>query len=103
MKARVGTRREDRWGAGDDDDPRAGIITQRGEGGRQLGQHGVAERVPPLGAVQGYSGEGTLPSEGDVGADRGVHRYRGTLAHGPGPGAMRPPQNAHLRLGQTWL
>ncbi len=90
LEARVGPRREDRGRAGHDDDPRGGIITQRGESDRQLGQHCVAERIAALGAVQGHGGYGTFAGEGDVGADRGVHRYRGTLAHGPRTGNAAP-------------
>jgi hypothetical protein len=62
----VGPGREHRRRAGDDDDPGGRVVAQLGEGGAELGQHRVAQRVAPVGAVHGDGGDEAVAREEDV-------------------------------------
>src|SRR5215831_4590652 len=45
---------------------RGGIVAQLGESGPQVDEHGIAERVAPVGPIEGEGDDGAIPLDGDV-------------------------------------
>jgi hypothetical protein len=65
-KRSVGARGKHGRGAGHDDHPHGAVVAQLGEDRGQLGQHGVAQRIAPVGSVQRDRGDRHVADQRDV-------------------------------------
>src|SRR5262245_36481696 len=63
---RVSTGREHGRSAGHDDHARRRVVAQLGECRREIDEHGIAQRVAALGAIERDGGDDAIAREGDV-------------------------------------